>query len=106
MYYKIALGIIALIFAFGYFTKEPEVIDRTEYFMQQMDSLENISQSLLKENQIYQSKIIDLRHKEDSLIQYQEKIYIYYAKEKLNVSHVPDSAFVRYFANLVRKPRN
>jgi hypothetical protein len=90
--------------AFIWFKTQPEkadVIDNTEYFQSKIDSLSYVIESKENEISISDFKIEAYKIKNDSLIEYQNKIYRHYAREKSNIINIPDSSVNSYFARLV-----
>lgn len=98
---KIALSILSVVFGYLYFTQEPEIVDRTQYYQNQLDSLEVIIEAKDRMIEFRDKNISDLNQRNDSLLNYQSKIYRYYAKKKSNISNVPDSAVLSTFAGLL-----
>lgn len=92
---------IGLIFGYLYYAQEPKVIDKTQYYQNQLDSLEVIIEAKNRMIDVRDNRISELDKGYDSLISYQSKIYIYYAKEKSNIINVPDSAVLSTFAGLL-----
>lgn len=92
---------IALILGYLYYAQEPKVIDKTEYYQNQLDSLETIIEAKNRMIDIRDDRISKLNQDNDSLLNYQSKIYRYYAKEKSNIINVPDSAVLSTFTGLL-----
>ena len=58
---------IGLIFGYLYYTQEPKVIDKTEYYQSQLDSLEVIIEAKNRMIDIRDNRISNLDHKFDSM---------------------------------------
>lgn len=101
MIIKILPYLAALILGYLYYTQEPKVIDNTEYYQKQLDSLEVIIEAKSRMVDVRDFRITELNQKNDSLLNYQSKIYRYYAKEKSNIINVPDSAVLSTFTGLL-----
>ena len=61
--------------------KEVEVIDNTDYYRAENDSLETLNTARLRMIESRNKRIESLQGQNDSLKTYQNKIYVYYAKE-------------------------
>jgi hypothetical protein len=98
----IFLGVaIAAFIGFKIQPKKADVIDSTEYFQSKIDSLNFVIESKENEISIRDTKIEAYKIKNDSLIDYQNKIYIYYANQKNNIIDLPDSSITSYFTGLI-----
>jgi hypothetical protein len=81
---------------------EPEIIDRTSYFAAQVDSLELVNESYLQDIGKLDQIIAEKEIENDSLKNYQNLIYIYYAKEMESLNLANDSIVYSNFAELLK----
>ena len=82
-------------------SKPSEVIDNTNYYLDQRDSLEIVIEAKNRMIQNRDKKIADTERKNDSLKAYQNKIYIHYEKKLSDLASIPDSAVYSTFAGLI-----
>ena len=80
----------------------PEVIDRTEFFQSKIDSLSTLNKDHIKKIDQLDKLVTEIELQNDSLIEYQSKIYIYYAKEINSIRTVHDSVVYGKFTELLR----
>jgi hypothetical protein len=98
---KVLPYLISAVFAYLWLTQEPEIVDMTEYYQDKRDSLEVIIEAKNRMIEIRDSRIADYINKNDSLIERENKIHRYYAREKDHANSVPDSAVLELFTRLV-----
>jgi len=81
------LGFIILIVGVGFvvvdmFGPAPEIIDRTDYFRGQNDSLKTVVETVIESNMEKDLLISQIQNRFDSMVQRENKIHIFYANDR------------------------
>lgn len=77
--------------------EEKAVIDNTQYFKEQRDSLEHINDIFLRTIKKRDLELDASKERSDSLLAYQNKIYLYYDKELKRLDSLNDSQQLELF---------
>ncbi len=67
---------------FDMFRPEPEIIDRTQDFRDENDSLKTVIETVIDSNREKDLIIIQIRNQFDSMVQRENKIHIFYANDR------------------------
>lgn len=97
--YILAVGLMAYIY---FAPAEIKIVDRTKHFQAKVDSLKDLNESLNEAIDQRDQVIAEKELQNDSLREYQDKIYIYYAKEIQSIRNTDDSLVYGIFTDLLK----
>ena len=101
MKYLPYIAIAGLIAYIALSPTEVETIDNTEYYE---DKNKDLEIRLKAKDRIIENRnntILKQRVEFDSMVRREDKVHIFYANEKRNLIHIPDSTFNEYWSGLI-----